>query len=276
MTAATSHNATPFGLAAARVAGIALDRKTRTLLGRGDSPRSGQPVWRNSYYENTIEHRVWRPLGDVRRGKRIAGAVLNAARSMERESRWKRKSDSPGSRRGLLGEVAIEVLEVLYDMIDFGTGRLEPAIATVADRVGRSYSAVHAALVDLRRHGFLHWVRRSRRVKDPVPGGQQVEQIPNAYALLVPKELERFLARAFNPRLPDCERWRRDQERAEWQRMLNQLTHRELHHATWNGDELAGETVKRIEAQLRRIADAMDRGESSSCGETGGSVPDPG
>lgn len=61
---ASSHNATPFGLAAARVAGIALDRKTRAALTRGDSPRSGEPVWRNSYTIGQIEDRVWRPIRD--------------------------------------------------------------------------------------------------------------------------------------------------------------------------------------------------------------------
>lgn len=275
MSAATAHKATPFGAAAARIAGLALDRKTKLKLGRGDSPRTGEPVWRNSYYEGQVEKRLWRPWGDVRKGKRTAGAIIQAARTFERESRWKRKGEAERTRRGLLGEVAVEVLEALWELVDFATGRLEPAIATLAERVGRSYSAVHAALKRLRAHGFLHWVRRSRPVKDPVPGGQQVEQIPNAYALLVPRELERFLARIFHPRMPSCERWRRDQERAEWQRMLGQLTHREFVDATWDRDSLAGETVKRIEARIRAIAGSLDRGESSRCGETGGSVPDP-
>lgn len=261
--------ATPFGLAAARILNVRLDRKARAKLQRGDNPRSGQPVWRNSYYENTIEHRIWRPIGDVRRGKRTAGAVIKAARTFERESRWKRKGEERRTRRGLLGEVGIEVLEALWELVDFATGRLEPAINTIADQLGRSYSAVHAALKRLRAHGWLHWVRRSRPVDDPTPGGQQVEQITNAYALLIPKELERFLERAFNPRLPECDRWRRDQEREEWQCMLSQLTCREFIDATWNGDSLAGETVGRIEASLRRIADALDKGESSRCGETG-------
>lgn len=258
--------ASAFGMLASGIVGNKLSRKTRALLERGDNPRSGQPVWRNSYYEGQIEHRLWRPIGDgtVRGAKRFAGAVIKAARNFERQSRRKRKVDAKGSRTGLLGEVGIEVLEALYDMVDFAKGRLEPAIATIADQIGRSYSAVHRALKRLRAHGFLHWVRRSRKIENPEPGGQVVEQITNAYALCVPKELRKFVSRIFARPMPGCERWRRDQEDAEWQRMLGQLTHREFHDATWSGDSLAGETLARIAALLDQ------QGESSKCGETGG------
>ena len=56
-------------------------RRTRMLLERGDSPRSGQPGWRNSYTEGTIEDRVWKPIngGKLRDGKRWTGALLKAA-----------------------------------------------------------------------------------------------------------------------------------------------------------------------------------------------------
>ena len=40
-----SFDASPFGLIAAKVAGAQLSRRTRVRLGRGDSPRSGEPVW---------------------------------------------------------------------------------------------------------------------------------------------------------------------------------------------------------------------------------------
>ena len=248
-----------------------LSAKTRAKLGLGRNPRSGQPVWRNSYYEGQIEDRLWRPIGDgtVRGAKRFAGAVLKAARGFERQTRRKRKGEARGSRNGLLGDIGLEVLEALYDTVDFATGKLEPAIATIAEQLGRSYSAVHRAMKRLRAHGFLHWVRRSREVENPEPGGQVVEQITNAYALLVPKELQSFVARIFARPMPGCERYRREQEEADWQRMLGQLSHREFHDATWNGDSLAGETLKRIAALLDK------QGESSKGGETGGVLHTP-
>ena len=62
MTAAASprqFDAQPIGAIAAAVVGARLGRKTRARLGRGDSPRSGQPVWRNSYYAGQIRFSIW-------------------------------------------------------------------------------------------------------------------------------------------------------------------------------------------------------------------------
>ena len=55
--------------------------------------RSGEPVWRNSYYEGQIEGRIWRPFagGKVRGAKRRIGAVLKSARELERRTRRQRK-----------------------------------------------------------------------------------------------------------------------------------------------------------------------------------------
>lgn len=271
MTAST-HDATPFGLAAARAAKVALDRRTRALLGRGDSPRSGQRVWRNSYTEGTIEDRVWKPIhdGSPRGGKRWTGALLKAARAFEYRTRRERREVDPGARNGKLGEVALEVLAYLYELVDYSTGRLEPAIATIAEEVGRSYSAVHEALVRLRKEGFLHWMRRSRPIKDPEPGGQQVEQVSNAYALLVPEPIKGWM-RALFRKTPKaaCDEDRRRYEREAYEAMLAGLTAQQRHDTTWNGDSLLGETLRRLAAAV----DARDfqRGESGTARETGGS-----
>lgn len=272
MTAATRNDASPFGLIAAKVTKTALGRKTRALLERGDSPRSGEKVWRNSYTEGTIEDRVWKPIhdGTARGGKRWVGALLKAAKALEYKTRLKRRQVEPGSRNGALGEIGIEVLEFLYELVDFSTGRLEPAIQTIADGIGRSYGAVHEALCRLRKEGFLHWMRRSRPIDNPQPGGQQVEQIQNAYALLVPTEMKDWLRALFKgaPE-PGCEQDRRKRERDAYEAMLTSLTAEERHNATWSGDRLLGETLRRLAAGI----DARDirRGESSSTGETGGS-----
>ena len=77
-----STSAKAFGSIAAGIAGNTLSRQTRALLERGDNPRSGQPVWRNSYYEGTIEHRIWKRIGNgtKRDGRRFTGALMAAAR----------------------------------------------------------------------------------------------------------------------------------------------------------------------------------------------------
>lgn len=263
-----SGEARPIGLLTATLTGARLSRKARLRLERGDSLRSGQPVWRNSYYEGQCEHRIWRRYGDgtARTGKRLQALLLKAARRFERETRRQRQAEAPGRRRGLLGDVALEVLDYLWGRVDYLTGRLEPAVATIAEELGRSYSAVHNALKALRAHGWLQWYRRSRPVEDPEPGRPLVEQIPNAYVLLIPPGLEDYVAVEIGgrrPPLPDCVVWDREQARAEFERLLGQLTLSEWHRATWQGDSRTGET-------LARIAALVERRESAIARETGG------
>ncbi len=222
--------------------------------------RSGQPVWRNSYYEGTIEKRIWRPIGNgTKRGaKRQIGAVLKTAQALERRTRRERQLVNPGSRNGVLGQIGLDVLDVLYNrFVDFKTGTLEPAVATIAEAVGHSYAAVHAALRRLRSAGFLHWVRRSRAKDNAGSAGPQVEQIPNAYALLIPKVIEPFIRNLLGKApVPDDVRWRKEQQKQEWSDMLAGLSAQDLLTDTWTGDQLAGET-------LARIARLLDERESS-------------
>lgn len=274
MTAAVpSFDAQPLGLLAAKITGAALDRKTRVHLTRGDSPRSGEPVWRNSYYVGQIEDRIWRPIngGSVRAGKRWTAALLKAAKAFEIRTRTERREKEPGARNGALGEVGIAVLEYLYGKVDYATGRLDPAIRTIADEIGRAYSAVHEAIVRLRKHGFLQWMRRSQPIENPEPGGPQVKQASNAYALLVPEALKGWLARLIGkPRTADCEEDRRRMEREEFERMLAGLSATEYaRDFLWTGDRLLGETLRNIAAALDG-RDNLHR-ESSSNDETGGS-----
>lgn len=290
----------PFGAAAlAAIANLGvkapkLSRKVRAKLERGDSPRSGQPVWRNSYTEGQLEGRLWRRYGDgsKRTGSRLRGYVLKAARQTERETRrlrqerarecrqmapeqreHARQADGPEvlhhARRGLLGDVGIEVLEFLWSRVDFLTGRLEPAIATIAEETGRSYSAVHEALKRLKRGGWVQSIRRSRPVENPQPGGALVEQITNAYVLLIPQGLRRYVSMMFGaiPE-PDCLRWDREQRREQEREMLRSLSASEYHRATFvgNADE---------EATFAAIAKMIDDRESSITRETGGELHSP-
>lgn len=228
--------------------------------------RSGQPVWRNSYYEGQVEDRLWRPIanGTKRGARRRIGAIVKAARTMERRTRRERQVVHPGTRNGLLGEIGLAVLEVLYEIVDYSTGRLEPAIATVAERVGHSYAAVHAALRRLRSAGFLHWIRRSRPTKNQGEAGPQVEQITNAYALTLPKPLEDLVRHLLGKApVPDDVGWHRTERKREWDEMLAGLSAAQFMTDHWSGDQLAGESLK-------RIARILDERESSRAVETGG------
>jgi len=222
----------------------------------GSSPRSGQPVWRNSYYEGQLEDRIWRPIGigrqrGTRKGaSRLAGAVLKAARALDLRTRKERKANTPG-----------------YGLVDYATGRLEPAINTIAERTGYSYSAVHNALARLRDRGFLKWIRRSRKTENKGEAGPQVVQIPNAYALTIPVEFQDFVNRLIgDANTPDCEQWRREQAGKDLDALIAQVSASRFHRDFWAGDKLTGESFASIAAAL----DRQER-ESSRAGETVGS-----
>lgn len=217
------------------------------------SRRTGEPVWRNSYYVGQIEDRVFRPIagGRKRDAARWVGALRKAARSFELKTRAERQELEPGARNGALGQVGIAVLEYLYEIVDFATGQLDPAVRTIADAIGHSYSAVHDALKRLRQHGFLEWMRRSRPKENPEPGGPQVEQASNAYALLVPPAMRSWMQRLLGRSpVPECERARKELERAEFEAMLASLSAREWLKAIWHGDSRQGGILAQIAAQI--------------------------
>jgi hypothetical protein len=233
------------------------------------SRRTGQPVWRNSYYVGQIEHRIWRPLnrGDRRGSKRWIGAMLQCAREFERRTRRARQQQNPGVRNGAIGEIGLAVLEVLYNrFVDYKTGRLDPAITTIAEAVGHSYAAVHTALRRLRDAGFLHWFRRSEPIQDAEAAGPQVRQVSNAYVpWMLPPIIERMVRnRLGKAPTPDDAEWAAEQRAKEWQAMLDEMSSAEFHATTWTGDKLAGETLARIAALLDKER------ESSRTVETGG------
>ena len=247
------------------------------LLGRGDSVRSGQPVWRNSYTVGQIEDRLWSKISDgtTRSGRRWTASLLKAAKAYELRTRAEYREKEPGVRNGALGEVGLAVLEHLYERVDYLTGRLDPAIRTIADAIGRAYSAVHEALVRLRAHGFLHWMRRSEKIENPEPGGPQVKQASNAYALLVPEPAKPWLAWLMRKnrdkgRVPECETDRRKQEQDAFKRMVGGLSAVD-HVRDFVHDALLGPTLTRLAA----LVDAREKhkGESGSTDETGGSSP---
>lgn len=276
MTAGVEREGRPLGLIAAGIVGNALSRKTRAKLERGDSPRTGQPVWRNSYYEGQIEDRLWRPIGIGRQrgtkrgGKRYAALVIRMAEALERRTRRARQQEKRGIRNGALGDVGLGVLKALFELVDFRTGKLEPAIATLAEMTGYCYSAVHEALVRLRQAGFLQWMRRSRPTDNEGQAGPQVEQITNAYALVLPAELDEIARRQLGDGpAPDDATWSREQATRDWKQMLDNLPLTAFASDFTTADRLNGPTLAKI-AALLDARDCRER-ESGRARETGGS-----
>jgi hypothetical protein len=146
--------------------------------------RCPTPVRRRSHFKGRSEGRIWRPTT-----RKDVQAILKAA-EIYNEAGLQEK----GERSGPLGSVALDVLRLFVNLIDFRTGRLEPAITTIMDRLGRSRDAIVRALKNLRAHGFIDWLRRYEPTGKE-GRGPQVQQASNAYRLSLPEKARQFLGR---------------------------------------------------------------------------------
>ncbi len=150
----------------------------------GQGGRPAEPVRRHSRQKGRCEGMFWRPF-----------KPRDVARYLTAAERFERAGKKPGDRCGPLGTVAIEVLRELLRLVDYKTGRLDPALTTLMARTKRSRDAVVRALAALRRHGFVDWLRRYIPTGN-IGAGPQVQQTSNAYRLALPPAAERLLGKA--------------------------------------------------------------------------------
>lgn len=179
------------------------------VLAGAPAERERTPVRRQSRAAGRCEGVFWR-----RTNRQEVRQIVLAARRYELACR------EPGSRNGPLGGVAIEVLELFANLVNFRTGRLDPSIDFLMIKLRRSRDAIVRALKALRSHGFLDWLRRY------VPTGNegrgpQVQQTSNAYRLSLPARARKFLGRfGVTPPPPD------DHVQAEAERAAEMEAHR--------------------------------------------------
>ena len=140
-----------------------------------------QPVRRGSHRAGRCEALFWRPISrqEIRR-------VCLAARRFDLLGR------RAGRRNGPLGHIALEILELLAHLVSYRTGRLEPSIAFLMQKLHRSKSAIYDALHALKAHGFLDWLRRYEPTGRE-GRGPQLRQTSNAYRLSLPARALRLL-----------------------------------------------------------------------------------
>lgn len=154
--------------------------------------RERTPVRKQSRAAGKCEGVFWR-----RTNRQEVRQVLLAAKRYELAQR------QPGSRSGPLGSVALEILELFVNLVDFRTGRLEPSIDTLMGKLRRSRDAIVRGLKALRTHGFLDWLRRYEPTGN-TGRGPQVKQTSNAYRLSLPQRARLLLGRlGMAPPLPD-------------------------------------------------------------------------
>ena len=166
--------------------------------GQGEGRRTFQPIRRRSQLAGRCEAGFWQRFAP--------GQVGDFMRAAERFDRTKREKGQP---QGPLGPVGLEVLRELLNLIDHATGRLDPAIGTIAVRIKRSRDAVWRALKALKTHGFIDWIRRY--VPAPTAGGAgpQVRQTSTAYRLMLPAVAKALLGRLTRSPVPDDHEHRR-------------------------------------------------------------------
>jgi hypothetical protein len=142
----------------------------------GPKTYAAWPVWRDS----TTAAVKFEPLP-----KKKAVKLYHQARRFERQTR------RPGRQDGALGRNGLAVLHALiFDILDYGSGRLDPGYAKIARRACISVRSVARGLARLRDAGVLHWLRRSRPVERDA--GFLLKQDTNAYAVLPPSHWRGF------------------------------------------------------------------------------------
>lgn len=108
----------------------------------------------------------------------------HAAKLWHEARRFERASRRPGQQDGALGRNALAVLYVLlFDFMNYGSGRLDPAVATIARVANISPRSARRGLDALKRVGVLNWVRRCLAELNDA-GRLVFRQLTNAYAVL--------------------------------------------------------------------------------------------
>ena len=132
--------------------------------------------------------------------KKVATKLWHRARDFDRQTRRE------GKHGGAVGHTALQVLHaLLFDFLNYSTGRLDPSYATIARKANVCQRTVANAVKRLRELGMLNWLRRcaERRRED---GRFVLEQETNAYAVLPPTQWRGYRPPA-EPSVPEPGTW---------------------------------------------------------------------
>lgn len=136
--------------------------------GLGPKTYAAWPVWKDS----TTKDVRYQPMS-----KKKAVRLYHEARRFERQTR------QPGRQDGALGRNGLAVLHaMLFDCLNYASGRLDPSYEGLARLACISYRSVARGLQRLRAAGVLNWVRRCTPTLQD--GRFVLEQDTNAYAVL--------------------------------------------------------------------------------------------
>ena len=211
---------------------------------------TGQRVHRYTRTARGQERAFWQPFNPKDKARYLA-----AAEKYDRVQRQRDRHARNGRKNGTLGHIGLDVLRELLRLVDYRTGQLDPALATIAKRIGRSIAAVVEALKRLKAHGFLDWLRRYVPTGNAGLRGPQVKQTSNAYRLMLPEALLRCL----NAPPPEDDGHRRETAAEEGRAMIAALPLQEQPAQLVDDPSLA--------ATLAWLGAAIDRRERDSGGQ---------
>lgn len=156
-----------------------------------DLPRGGiWPVWSQS---------TRKPVDFAPMSKKTATRLFHDARRFERQTRRR------GHQDGALGRNAIAVLHALiFDHLNFASGRLDPGYKTIARSANVSVRSVSRGLARLKAAGVLTWLRRCE--ENIKAGAFRLIQTTNAYAILPSGNWSGFFKMP-DPPTPHRETW---------------------------------------------------------------------
>lgn len=137
----------------------------------GGKTRAPGPVWHGS----TTKEARYLPMS-----RRQAARIWHRARRFDRDTRQR------GRHGGAIGRTALTVLNtLLFDFLNYQTGRLDPSYDGIARRANMCRRAVASALKRLKALGVIHWLRRCTETRDHA-GRFQLVQDTNSYVVLPP------------------------------------------------------------------------------------------
>lgn len=153
----------------------------------GQKTYAAWPVWSGS----TAEPVTFQPMP-----KKKAVKIWHRARDYERQTR------QPGHQDGALGRNGLAVLHtMIFDFLNYASGRLDPAIATIAKLAAISERSAARGLAALKQAGVLNWLRRCTGSMED--GRYVLRQATNAYAILPPTQWHGYVP---PPEMPPPER----------------------------------------------------------------------
>jgi hypothetical protein len=138
------------------------------LLDLTEQTYAPHPVWSGS----TSKPVQFTPLP-----KKVAMRLWQHARELDRQTKEK------GHHGGAIGHTGLQVLHsLIFDFLNFATGRLDPSQAAIAGKTNLCERAVADALKRLHGLGILTWLRRCD--EGWTDGRYWRRQLTNAYAIL--------------------------------------------------------------------------------------------